>query len=218
MVNNYGQSIPPELSSMISGERVLFSFLSKFKYPRGQSLIFIIFSFCWLAFSSIFVFAFFAPLLVGKEVHFKSNGVPVTASLNNLSPLLVPGIIIGMFVLIGLIMLYFAVKNYFMKGGYFVGTDKRLISYDQEIKSVPWDKFTGKISVFPAKKQVDLELVSGRVVSNKSRRNRTRSETFVHDLIHFVGVEQPVQIGEICRKQIEDFQAKPAGVEIDQTI
>ena len=83
----------------------------------------------WTAFTSIFVIAFLGPLFVGNEVHFESNGVPTVAGPDNLEPILVPALIIGLFVIIGLAMMLGGVYSMFRKGGYFVGTPLRLIHY-----------------------------------------------------------------------------------------
>ncbi|TFH20650.1 MAG: hypothetical protein E4H10_16400, partial [Bacteroidia bacterium] len=121
--------LPRELNSNIGSERKDFAVKAGRAQPTKNSLAIILFGTFWTAFTSIFVVAFLGPLFVGKEVHFESNGVPTVAGPDNLGPIVMPAMIIGLFVLIGLGMLAGGFYSMFKKGGYFVGTSSRLIHY-----------------------------------------------------------------------------------------
>ena len=114
--------LPQDLSYMVGSERKDFAVKAGRAQPRKKSLSIILFGTFWTAFTGIFVVVFLGPLFLGKEVHFESNGVPTVASPDNLGPILVPALIIGLFVLIGISMLSWGIYSMFKKGGYFVGT------------------------------------------------------------------------------------------------
>ena len=84
-----------DLSSVIDSESKDFAVKAGRAQPRKKSFFLILFGTVWTAFTSIFVIAFLGPLFLGKEVHFESNGVPTVASPDNLSPIIVPALIIG---------------------------------------------------------------------------------------------------------------------------
>lgn len=103
--------LPRNLLSVIDSEKIEFAVKAKRAKPLKSSLGILMFGAVWTGFTSIFVFAFFGPLFFGEEVHFTSNGTPTVASPENLEPLTFPGIIIGLFVLIGLIMLGYGIYS-----------------------------------------------------------------------------------------------------------
>ena len=107
MLDKY--DLPQNLLTVLGDEKIDFSVKAKRAKPIKNSLGIILLGTVWTAFTSIFVFAFFGPLFVGEEVHFTSNNVPTVASPDNLEPIILPGIIIGVFVLIGIIMLGFGI-------------------------------------------------------------------------------------------------------------
>jgi len=105
------QQIPKELRSIIDGEETDFIIKSRRNHPKKKAFGILFFSLFWLAFVSIFVVAFFGPLFTGNEVNFTSNGTPVTASIDDWGELLFPGLIIGLFAVIGLVMLIWKYSN-----------------------------------------------------------------------------------------------------------
>ena len=109
-------------------ENVDFLVKAKRKQPVKNSMGIILFGTVWTAFVSIFVMVFLGPIFRGEETHFKVDGVPTSASWENFRPMMTPALIIGLFVLIGIGMLTWGIYSLFQKGGYFVGTDNRLIS------------------------------------------------------------------------------------------
>jgi len=127
MLDKY--DLPKNLLTVIADEKIDFSVKAKRNKPIKNSIGILLFGTVWTAFTSIFVFAFLWPLFIGEEVHFTSNDIPTVASPDNLEPIILPAIIIGVFVLIGIIMLGYGIYSLFKKGGYFVGTPLRMISY-----------------------------------------------------------------------------------------
>ena len=122
-------SLPADLKSVIGTEQIDFSIIAKRKQPLKNSWGLIAFGTIWSAFISIFVFTFLGPLFKGEEVHFKVNDEPTTGSLDNFEPLLVPTLFIGLFVVVGIAILFSGIYSFFQKGGNYVGTSTRLIHY-----------------------------------------------------------------------------------------
>lgn len=200
--------LPRDLDHHIGSERKDFAVKAGRAQPTKKSLGIILFGTLWTAFTSIFVFAFLGPLFVGKEVHFESNGVPTVASPDNLGPIFVPAIIIGVFVLIGLGMISGGIFSMLKKGGYFVGTPLRLINYRKgTIRSIDWEQFSGDIEVRSKaqKGYISLQMRSGRTVSRKNAPDR-----YVPDVIYMSDIPNVIEIERICRKRIKENDPNPS--------
>lgn len=199
--------LPRVLSSSLGSEGKDFAVKARRAKPLKQSLSLIIFGTFWTAFTSIFVIAFLGPLFVGKEVHFESNGVPTVAGPDNLEPILVPALVIGLFVIIGLAMLLGGVYSMFRKGGYFVGTPLRLIHYHKgKMRSIDWEQFSGDIEVKGDinKGSIALQMRTGRMVSKKNGPDR-----YVPDTIYMSKIPNAFEIERICRKRIKENDPTP---------
>ena len=199
--------LPALLAGNIGSERQDFAVIATRSQPLKNSLGVILFGTFWLAFTSIFVVAFLGPLFVGQEVHFTSNDVPVVAGPGNLKPVLVPALIIGLFVLIGIGMLGFGIYSLFNKGGYFIGTPTRLIHYHNGIiRSIDWEQFSGDIEVSgnEQKGNITLGMRTGRMVSRKNGPDR-----YVPDTLYISGIQEVMEIERICRKRIKENDPTP---------
>jgi hypothetical protein len=200
-------TLPVELVNYIGSETRDFAVKAKHANPPKVSVFMIIFGAVWLGFSSIFFFLFLGPVFRGKEVHFLSNDVPTVAGPENLKPLLGPGLIIGVFILIGLIMLFAGIRLLFKKGGYFVGTPTRLISLLKgNFRSVDWEQFSGDIEVKgnELKGNITLGMRTGRMVSSKNGPER-----YVPDTLYISGIPDVFEIERICRKRIKENDPTP---------
>jgi len=192
---------------MIGSERKDFAVKAGRAKPLKASLAIIIFGTFWTAFTGIFVVAFLGPLFVGKEVHFEANGVPTVAGPGNLEPILVPALIIGFFVLIGIVMLIGGFYSMFKKGGYFVGTPMRLVHYYKgNMRSIDWEQFSGDIEVNGniQKGNISLQMRTGRMVSKKNGPDR-----YVPDMIYMSKIPEAFEIERICRKRIKENDPTP---------
>lgn len=201
-------TLPPELSSFVSSENKEFTVKAGRAQPLKKSFSLILFGTVWTAFTSIFVFAFLIPLLQGKEVHFESNGVPTVASPDNLGDIVMPAIIIGIFVLIGIGMLSWGIYSIFKKGGYFVGTPTRLVHFQSgSIRSIDWEQFSGDIEVSSNAKKgnISLQMRTGRMVSRKNEPDR-----YVPDVIYISEIPNVFEVEQICRKRIKENDPTPA--------
>ena len=206
MLDKY--DLPKNLQTVIADEKIDFSVKAKRAKPFKSSLGIILFGSVWTAFTSIFVYAFLGPLFVGKEVHFTSNDIPTVASPDNLEPIILPAIIIGVFVLVGIIMLGFGIYSIFKKGGYFIGTPLRMISYQNgNVRSIDWEQFSGDIEVNgdEVNGNLSLQMRTGKMVSSKNNRRR-----YVPETIYISGIRDVYQIEQICRKRIKENDPTPA--------
>jgi hypothetical protein len=200
-------SLPDGLMSAIGSESKEFAVIGKRAKPVGKSLVLLFFSIFWLAFSSFFIIVFLGPLFKGEEVHFTANNVPVVAGPGNLKGIMVPGIILGLFVLIGIGLVISAVYQLFKRGGYFVGTPTRLIRYNNgNIRSIDWEQFTGDIAVRgnDRKGTITLEMRTGTMVSSKG------GSRYVPDIIYMYNIPDAFSIEQICRRRIKENDPTPA--------
>ena len=192
--------LPMELSSSIGSENKDFAVKAGRAQPLIKSFSLILFGTVWTAFTSIFVFAFLGPIFQGKEVHFESNGVPTIAGPDNLGPLILPAIIIGPFVLIGIGILTRGIYLIFKKGGYFVGTPTRLVHLlNGNIRSIDWEQFSGdiKVSGNAQKGNISLQMRTGR------------TDRYIPDVIFISDIPNVFEIEQICRKRIKENDPTP---------
>lgn len=204
-------TLPQELSSSVSSESKDFAVKAGRAQPLKKSLSLIIFGTVWMVFTSIIVFAIFGPLFQGKEVHFKSNGVLTVASPDNLSPVIMPAIIIGIFVLIGVVMLSWGIYSVFKKGGYFAGTPTRLVHFQNgNIRSIDWEQFSGDIEVSgnAQKGNISLQMRTGKMVNRKNGPDR-----YVPDVIYISEIPNVFEVEQICRKRIKENDPTPTTTE-----
>lgn len=203
--------LPNELVSSLGSEVKEFAVLAKRTQPLKKSLLAVLTGIFMTAFVSIFVYVFFVPLLKGEEVHFEVNDTPTVASLDNLGPIVVPGLIIGFFVLLSLFTLLISIYQVFQKGGYFVGTPTRLIQFrKQQLRSIDWDQFTGDITVSgnEQKGTIALQMRTGHTISKRKGPDR-----FVPDVIYITDIPNVYAVEQICRKRIKENDPTPAVVE-----
>ncbi|MBN1546829.1 MAG: hypothetical protein JW902_09235 [Syntrophaceae bacterium] len=199
--------LPQELSSVIGSERIDFSVKAGRAQPLKKSLSIIFFGAVWTAFTSVFVIAFLGPLFLGKEVRFDANGVPAVASPDNLGPIVMPAIIIGVFVLIGMCMLSWGFYSMFRKGGYFVGTPARLVHFQKgRIRSIDWEQFSGDIEISgnDSKGGISLRMRTGKMVSRKNGPDR-----YVPDVIYISEIPHVFDVEKVCRRRIKENDPTP---------
>lgn len=199
--------LPLDLITVVGSEKKEFAVKAGRAHPVKRSYFFLLFGLFWSAFTSIFVVAFLGPLFIGEEVQFESNGVPTVASPDNLGPIVVPAMIIGLFVFVGLGMLGTGIYMLFKQGGIFVGTPTRLVHYSRgNIRSIDWEQFSGDIEVKgnAIKGNIALQLRTGKMVSRKNGPDR-----YVPDMIYLSAIPEVFKIEQICRKRIKENDPTP---------
>lgn len=196
-----------DLSQYLGGETAEFTVKSEHPMPFREAAGLLVFGAIWTVFSLFMFSLFIGPVLAGKEVHFKSNGVPVTAGPDNMKPLAAPGAILGIFVLVGLGMTGYGVYVITAEGPWAAGTPKRLLLVSpNSTRSIDWEQFTGDIQVFGNERKGDIVMVmrTGHMVQSKNSPPR-----YVPDKITLVGVPGPYNVEAICRQRIKENDPTP---------
>jgi hypothetical protein len=206
MISN--TKIPDLMESSLRHESIDFAVKAGRAKPPGQSLFLILFGTIWTLFTSVFIAAFFGPVILGGESHFSVNDVPTVASRDNLGPLLVPGLVIGLFLVIGIVLLVIGLYTLNQKGGYFAGTPQRLVHfYKGKIRSIDWEQFSGDILLSGKREKgnISLRMRSGKMVSSKNGPDR-----YVPEVIYITQIPRANEIEEICRKRIKENDPTPS--------
>jgi len=201
-------SLPQELDSVIGSEGRDFAVMAKHTQPIRKSLSLIVVGVSWTALIGFTSWGFFNPLLKGGEVHFKTNGVLTSASLNNFGPAIMPAAFSAVFVLVGIGLIGFGLYLSLKKGGYFVGTPTRLIHFrNKNVRSVDWEQFSGDIEVRNRGLSGDLslQLRTGRMVRRKNGPDR-----YVPDVIYLSGIPNVLEVESSCRKRIKENDPTPS--------
>ncbi|TDP02093.1 hypothetical protein [Flavobacterium sp. 245] len=202
--------LPTDLKKQIENEIIDFSIKAARKYPLSKSLGGLLIGILMCAFMSLFIYGFFGPLFKNEESHFESNGVPVTASLDDLGELIVPGGIICLLTLAGIYVILNSIYSLFQKGGYFVGTETRLIQFQNgKTVSTDWEQFTGNVKINAKNNSgnLEFELRTGKMESQKNKPDK-----FVPDIIYVSGIENVYDIEKKCRIRIKENDPTPATV------
>lgn len=134
------------------------------------------------------------------------NDEPVVAGPGHYGALTVPALIIGIFLLVGFLVLGSGLYLLVKKGGYFVGTPTRLIINEgKSIRSIDWEQFSGDIELRGDERKGDLvlQLRTGRMVSRKS------GEEYVPDKIYITGIPSIFEVEKICRQRIKENDPTP---------
>lgn len=193
--------LPIDLKKQIENEKIDFSLKAKRNYPRSKSLTGLLFGLVWSGFISIFVIVFFGPLFKNEEVHFKSNGEDVTASLEDLSELLVPGLIIGLFVIIGIVIIVYSFISLFQKGGHFVGTETRMIHYrNGKTIITDWEQFNGNVKINAKNNFGDLEY---ELRTGKMEKRKNAEDKFIPNIIYISGIENVYEIEKNAESELK---------------
>ena len=198
--------LPKDLQTIIGNENIDFSVYAKRKQPKSSSFGIIGFSLLWLTLPSIGAYVFFKPLFKGENVNFKVNDVPTTANWDNLEPMIFPSLMLILFLAIGIGLLTWGLITLLKKGGYFVGTESRIINYNSgTIKYFDWEQFTGNIELNFNKKNISLEMRRGKI---KKRDNGP--DECIPEVLHLSGIENLIEVERICRERIKENDPTPA--------
>jgi len=192
---------PAGLQAAIGGATTDFIVKSKRAKPLKQVFIGVGVTLFLLVFLSLFAFIFLQPLFTGESATMEVNGVPTTYGPGNWGPILGPGLLIGLFFLIGLIALIVTVRSIFLPGDWFAVLPEKLLQWNEK-KTLyhDWDQFTGTVHVWGS--DISLEQKSGKMVHRKDKPDR-----YVSDWIYIVGQPDAQQIAQQCMKRIDAAQA-----------
>ena len=201
-------TIPPEMRTVIGPESRDFVVMATRAYPLKVSMTLILFGIIWLLCTGAFFISFLGPVISGNDVELAVDGVPLSAGPDDLEPLLVPAIIIGIFLLVGIGVLWLGIYLFTRKGGYFSGTPTRMVIYqNKSIRSIDWEQFSGDIEIKGDnhKGYLTLQLRTGSRVTSKSGSDR-----FVPDEIYISGIRNVFEVEQICRRRIKENDPTPS--------
>jgi hypothetical protein len=199
--------LPDVLESNLRSEPIDFALKAGRAKPARESFFLILFGIIWILFTSIFVAAFFGPILLGGESHFTVNGTPEVASPENLGPLLFPGILISVFMIIGFTVLIAGIVTLNKKGGIFVGTPFRLVHFRKgNLRSIDWEQFSGDIILKGGKEKgsIGLRMRTGQMVSQKNGPDK-----YVPEVIYISDIPRVFEVEEVCRQRIKENDPTP---------
>lgn len=177
--------LPAELQQAASGEQVDFIMRSSRDKPLAYSTAFLGFGSCWTLSSLFFIALFFGPFFVLGEVDITINGVPTLITEDNMFELYLPAAFMGVFILIGVVFLFYGIKSAFTKGGWYICI-KDGLSYFKKGKTelTQWEDFDSAEAKGKDKKgDVILKLKTGGE-------------------IHITGIPDPKKIAQICQRHI----------------
>lgn len=200
-------TIPDSLRNVLGNEPRDFTVKASRVQPLKLSLGILAFGIVWFLFSNIFVIVFLGPLFLGQEVHFTVNDEPAVAGPGNLGPIVAPALIISIFVLVGIALITWGIVLLTKKGGWFVGTPTRLVSYQGgDIRSIDWEQFSGDIEINgdDRKGNITLQMRSGRMVSEKNGPDR-----YVPDTVYIAGIPDVFKVEKLCRERIKENDPTP---------
>ncbi|SDD97098.1 hypothetical protein SAMN05421636_102473 [Pricia antarctica] len=204
-------SIPTELKQLIDTERTDFVIKSKRNYPKKKAVGLLAFATFWNLIVSVFWIVMLVPLFSGKEVHFTSNGVSKTASIEDWGDLVAPSLIIGLFTVIGISVFIYGIVIMVQKGGYFAGTPTRFIQFRNGKTAITdWEQFTGNIKIDSkgTSGNLEFELRTGKMQSRKNSSNQ-----FVPDVIYLTGIENVFDIEKKCKTRIKENDPTPSVIQ-----
>lgn len=200
-------SLPKELSLAIASETKDFAFKTGRGRPLVTSYYSILFGVIWIVGSIFVAFIYFWTLFQGKQINHDINGVPTTASPDNLSSIVLPLILIGVGLLIGFLLLSPWINTFTKEGGYFVGTPTRLIHYQNgKIKYIGWDEFTGHIEVKGNGRQgsISLTMRTGATFEMKHGHYGPTYATYAPNVLYLSNVPNVFNVKQICRRRIAE--------------
>lgn len=109
------------------------------------------------------------------------------------------GIGIGLFLVIGLVLLGLGINAFFAKGAWFVATPSRLISCRKnKIRSVDWREIKGGVDVSGDNDKGDVLI--GLSSAFKNQWPILSGGNF----FYMIGIQDALKIADICRKRIEE--------------
>jgi hypothetical protein len=206
----YNVSLPPELVSWIGNDKIVFSIKARRRKPLFYIRVLVFFGIFWIVVILFPSIKILGPLLLGEEVIFDLNDGPAIGSLENFEPILKPVLIMLFWHLPGVGILLLGIYYLHHEGGYFVGTNNRLIHYFKgEIHSYIWKNFSGEIHISSNNSDISFQLKTGHIITEDSRQE------FVRDIVYISGIPDALEIEKICRQRIEEHDpATPAQNEL----
>ncbi len=207
MIGNY--RLPTKLKQTIGSEPLDFIAKDQPSTPFGVLVSVISMGIVWIILMSCIIYAFIGPLFHGEEVEMTINDVPTIISPENLTPLILPVVLLGIFWCLGLLFLVIGLGMLFKGRGYTVGTATKLIYlYKNKIQTTSWDQINGVVSCKGnnRKGNILLQLKTGKDITFNGKKR------FVNDTLYMCGIKNALDINKICKKRIKKEKIDPSSI------
>jgi hypothetical protein len=197
--------LPDELSTAIASESKDFIVKGRLAEPVGKPIFNIIFGTFWLSITFFVGTGFNLNLFSVEGIKEIIESVKNAISTGTYYQLIFLVAFFGIFVAIGLNALIKGIIPFFKRGGYFIGTPRRLLNFKKgKMYYTNWDQFTGKIRVRGNDKRGTLimDKTTGYMYRNKS------GSTYVPYTVYISGIQDVHEIEQICRRRIKESKTE----------
>lgn len=201
------EPIPPEINNILAGEPNDFIVKAKRANPPMVANVLLTTGLIFVTIGAMVIISTWWQIHIGNDIHFELNGVATVAGPGNLRPLIFPGIAFGFCALLGLVLSVIGAYTRFAKGGWHIGTPKRLIIYQKKgTRSINWEQFSGDIEVSGTDEDgsISLQMRTGRMI-----RRKRGAERYVPDVVSIIGIKNAFQIEPLLRKRISENDPTP---------
>jgi len=203
------QDLPNKLKDRIASQRTDFITKSSKKSTAKQAIPTLLFMLLFLSVLAYMIFNFVNPIIEEKQLDFDSSN-SITKNLSELKFLIIPSICFGIFLVVGIGQLIKAIKLFFDKGTYFVGTEKELIIYrNNNILTKKWSEFSGKTSLKQKNNfgNLILELNTKKatnIIIDEDIYEDNVDEGIIQETITMNGIRNVMNIESKCKYRIEE--------------
>jgi len=198
-------SLPNGLKTAIGNEETDFIIFSERNQPLSKTIETIFFALVWLILPLIATYLLFKPLFINANASFSLDGI-LSKIWDNIGSKGVPALFVLLFLVIGFSILISGVINLFKKGGYYVGTETRLIHYNKnKMEYFDWEQFTGNMQIDFKKNSIVLELRRG-----KMRKKKNNPDQFIPETVYLSSVKKIMSVERTCRLRIKENDPTPS--------
>jgi len=188
--------LPSSLNSIVGNENIEFVVKAERKNQKRKSVLPLLTGIIWCILTSMVMIPILIKLFSEETELIKNNSI-----ISKLIPLSFYIILISF----SIYMLHKGLSSLLKKGGYFVGTPTRLISYlNGNSKSINWKEFLGEIEVNGNSKKGNV-ILKRRA---KTKVNSQNSSAYISDNFCMIKIPNPFEIEKICSKRIKRSSAK----------
>lgn len=192
----------PEIQSILGNEAVDFVVTANRAHSVKRSYLLIISGFLWFLFMAMFGIAMLLPIVKGENVYFSNEQAAQVANLTHLTPIIIPAICVGLLFFIGVGVFCYGLLIYFQKGGMFIGTPTRLITFrNNTIGITMWENFSGDIEIEGDNQKGNLFLGMRSGLLLRARRG---AESYVPNVISMYAISGAFDVMDICNKRIKE--------------
>ncbi|MEN2414778.1 hypothetical protein [Flavobacterium mesophilum] len=200
-------AVPEVMKEALGSEKIEFFVKAKKDQPIKHCWSVIRSGIFWIFVVSLIFSCFVWELFNGGCTTISIDGVPTEVCPDNLSPLKGLFVMYCVFSSIGIILLVLGILGLFKSGGYYIGTESRLIQYSwNEVKSFPWEEFTDEIKVFGKNEDGNIvfKLKTGIYITRNHRK------VLSNTMINIGSILYAYEIRDYCRDKILETKEQEA--------